>query len=174
MADAYEQWLVGVREALDSINMPMEEWQRSWPFLFRDEYAQGTSPADAAMKANRFWWLQQNKSLKKDCRNTKDCWLPRGHQGDCQPISPAKGGAAPKYERGDYVKVEFEGEAGMPGEWMWVRVHHSDDEKKLVFGTLDNAPVNDYHGKVELGSQLAVSYSKIREHKKPIDFTKTQ
>ena len=40
------------------------------------------------------------------------------------------------YERGDYIKVEFPGEAGMPGEWLWVRVHHRDDDKQLVFGTL--------------------------------------
>lgn len=76
------------------------------------------------------------------------------------------------YERGDYVKVEFPGEAGMPGEWMRVRVHHCDEEKKLVFGTLDNEPVNDYGGSVELESELAVAYSQIREHKKPSDFRK--
>jgi hypothetical protein len=76
------------------------------------------------------------------------------------------------YERGDYIKVEFPGEAGMPSEWMWVRVHHCDDTKKLVFGTLDNEPLNDYDSKVELGSELAVSYSQIREHKKPTEFTK--
>jgi hypothetical protein len=78
----------------------------------------------------------------------------------------------PNYERGDYVKVEFPDEATGVGEWMWVRVHHCDDEKKLVFGTLDNEPVKDYEGKIELGSELAVSYSQIREHKKPTEFTK--
>jgi hypothetical protein len=36
----------------------------------------------------------------------------------------------------------------------------------LVFGTLDNEPVNDYGGKVRFGSELAVAYSQIREHKK--------
>lgn len=77
-----------------------------------------------------------------------------------------------KYEPGDYVKVEFEGEAGMPGEWMWVRVLRSDDAKQLVYGVLDNEPVNDYQGKIELGSELAVSYSQIRDHKKPTEFTK--
>ena len=51
----------------------------------------------------------------------------------------------------------------MPSEWMGVRVHHCDDTKKLVFGTLDNEPLNDYDGKVELGSELAVAYSQIRE-----------
>jgi hypothetical protein len=78
----------------------------------------------------------------------------------------------PTYERGDYVKVEFpDGGTGIGG-WMWVRVHHCDDEKQLVFGALDNKPVNDYHGGIELGSELAVSYSRIREHKKPTEFTK--
>lgn len=78
----------------------------------------------------------------------------------------------PIYERGDYVKVEFPDEATGIGEWMWVRVHHCDDEKQLVFGTLDNEPVNDYDSKIELGSELAISYSRIRDHKKPTEFTK--
>jgi hypothetical protein len=46
------------------------------------------------------------------------------------------------------------------------RVHHCDDEKKLVFGTLDNDPLNDYHGKIGLGTELAISYSQIREHRR--------
>jgi len=36
----------------------------------------------------------------------------------------------------------------------------------VVYGVLDSEPVNDYSGKVKLGSQLAVSYDNIREHKK--------
>ena len=55
----------------------------------------------------------------------------------------------PTYERGDYVKVEFPDEGTGIGEWMWVRVHHCDDAKKLVYGTLDNEPVNDYDGKIQ-------------------------
>lgn len=70
------------------------------------------------------------------------------------------------YERGDYVKVEFPDEKTGIGEWMWVRVTSCDDSKRLVFGTLDNAPVNDATGKLKLGTELAVSYSQIREHKK--------
>jgi len=162
----YEQWLAGVRTALDSVNMPMDDWQSQWPFDFRVAYDAGTQPDDAAMQANRHWWREQNKSLKQDCRQTDDCWLPRGHRGDCQPVSK------PLYQSGDYIKVEFPGEAGMPSEWMWVRVLRCDDTKKLVFGTLDNEPLNDYDGKIELGSELAVAYSQIREHKKPTEFTK--
>jgi hypothetical protein len=78
----------------------------------------------------------------------------------------------PTYERGDYVKVEFQDETTVIGEWMWVRVRHCDDEKQLVFGTLDNEPLDDYEGKIDLGSELAVSYSQIREHKRATEFMK--
>jgi len=164
--DTYQVWLSRVQAALQSINMPFDDWQSVWRFDFEKEFKAGVKADDAAMKANRFWWHEQNKSLKQDCQENKNCWLPRGHQAACQPVS------TPTYERGDYIKVEFPSEAGMPSEWMWVRVHHCDDEKKLVFGTLDNEPLNDYDGSIELGSELAVSYSQIREHKKPTEFTK--
>lgn len=76
------------------------------------------------------------------------------------------GGDVPTYNRGDYVKVEFPDATTEIGEWMWVIVDHCDDEKQLVYGMLDNEPLNDYMGKVKLGSHLAVSYAQIREHKK--------
>ena len=71
-------------------------------------------------------------------------------------------------------KVEFPDAASGIGEWMWIRDHHCDDEKKLVFGTLDSEPINDYDDKIELGSELAVSNSQIKEHKKPTEFTRQQ
>jgi hypothetical protein len=43
-------------------------------------------------------------------------------------------------------------------------VESSDDEKRLVFGNLDNEPVANTDTK--LGQQPAVSYDKIREHKR--------
>lgn len=76
------------------------------------------------------------------------------------------------YEPGDYVKVEFPDEATGIGEWMWVRVEVCDDKRKLVYGRLDNEPLNDFDGKVELGSELVVSYAQIRDHRKPTEFTK--
>ena len=85
---------------------------------------------------------------------------------------PKKMSRREQYEAGDYIKVEFAGEAGMPGEWMWVRVSRCDEQKQVVFGTLDNEPLNDYRGEVALGSEVAVSYSQIREHRKPTEFTK--
>ena len=69
------------------------------------------------------------------------------------------------------MKVEFPDEATGIGEWMWMIVDHTDDKKRLVFGTLDNEPLNEYGGKVNFGSQLAVSYDKIRAHRKRGDLT---
>jgi hypothetical protein len=76
----------------------------------------------------------------------------------------------PSYLPGDYVKVEFPDEATGVGEWMWVRVEHCDDDERLVFGTLDSEPLNDYAGKMKVGSELGVSYDKIREHKTADEF----
>lgn len=77
-----------------------------------------------------------------------------------------------KYERGDYVKVEFPDESAGVSEWMWVRVGVSDDKKKQIIGRLDNEPLNDYEGKLEPGKQLIVNYAQIREHRKATEFTK--
>lgn len=162
MADEFNSWLDQVGAALRSINMRIDDWQSVWPFDFSHEHEKGTDPDTAAMKANHFWWHQQNKSMGRECDKVPGCWLPRGHEGDCQPI----------YEPGDYIKVEFEGEGGMPGEWMWVIVQGCDDNKRVVFGRVDNEPLNEYSDKVKLGSQLAISYGKVREYKKPSEFAK--
>lgn len=158
----YETWLEQVKDALRSINMGIDDWQPVWPFDFSGEHDKGTDPDAAAVKANRYWWHQQNKSMGRDCDKTPGCWLPRGHQGDCQP----------QYEPGDYIKVEFEEQEGMPGEWMWAVVRSRDDKKRLVYAVLDNEPVNEYGGTVKLGSELAISYNKVREHRKASEFTK--
>ena len=79
----------------------------------------------------------------------------------------------PKYQRGDYIKVEFHDEITDVGEWMWVRVHRCDDEKQIVFGVLDNVPLNDYERKLKLGSELAISFAQIRDHRKSSEFEST-
>ena len=78
----------------------------------------------------------------------------------------------PKYAAGDYIKVEFPDEATGVAEWMWVLVRGCDDAKQLVFGTLDNAPINDASGKLKLGTELAIRFAQVREHRKPTEFTK--
>jgi hypothetical protein len=86
MAAQYETWLQEVGSALRSINMPMEEWQNAWKFDFQREYSIGTPPGDAAAKANRFWWFQQNKAFGQGCSKTPNCWLPAGHERACEPL----------------------------------------------------------------------------------------
>ena len=76
----------------------------------------------------------------------------------------------PTYKPGDYIKVEFSDEATGVGEWMWVRVDRCDDASGLVFGTLDSVPVNDYPRQLRRGSELAISFNQIREHRKADDF----
>ena len=110
--------------------MSMDDWQPLCRFDFPGEHDKGTDPDAAAMKANRFWWYQQNRSMGRDCDKHPGCWLPRAHQGDCQP----------QYESGDHIKVEFEGENGMPGEWMWCIVQSRDDNRRIVYAVLDNEP----------------------------------
>ncbi len=51
-------------------------------------------------------------------------------------------------------------------------VQDRDDKKRVVYGVLDNEPVNDYEGRIEVGSELAISFSQVREHRKPTAYTK--
>ncbi len=86
MAESFEKWMNEVRAAFDSLNLPAVDWQAIGAFDYRSEYEAGVKPQNAAMKANRDWWREWNKSLNQDCRQTKDCWFPRGHQGQCQSV----------------------------------------------------------------------------------------
>lgn len=61
--ELHTDWLSEVRKALDSINMPMDQWQAVWPFDFDREFGNGTAPGLAALKANRFWWSKQNQRV---------------------------------------------------------------------------------------------------------------
>lgn len=87
MTESFEQWMHKVRAAFDALNMPMADWQTIGAFDYRSEYDAGVKPDDAAKKANRYWWREWNKSLNQDCRASKDCWLPRGHEGQCEPLA---------------------------------------------------------------------------------------
>lgn len=75
-----------------------------------------------------------------------------------------------KYQPGDYIKVEFKDSDNPVGEWMWVIVDRADDKNGIVYGRLDNQSVTD--ARLTPGTQLAISYDKIREHAKPHTFQK--
>ena len=84
MAESYEDWMKQVHAAFESLIMPLADWQALGKFDYRSEFDAGATPGDAATKANRHWWLEWNRSLKQECPQNPDCWLPRGHQGLCQ------------------------------------------------------------------------------------------
>jgi uncharacterized protein YegJ (DUF2314 family) len=69
-----------------------------------------------------------------------------------------------KYRKGDHVKIEVKDEHSPIGEWVWLLVDDSDDERQLVFGRLDNEPIANTD--MALGQELAVSYDKIREYRR--------
>jgi len=75
-----------------------------------------------------------------------------------------------KFQPGDYVKAEFKDEGTGESEWMWVVVDSCDDEEGVLFGRLDNEPL--LGTALHVGSELAVSYDKVVEHRKASDFEK--
>lgn len=70
---------------------------------------------------------------------------------------------------GDYVKFEIKNDATGESEWMWLKVDHCDESKRLVFGRLDNEPVISATD-LNLGQHMAVSFDNVRDHKRSSDF----
>jgi hypothetical protein len=68
------------------------------------------------------------------------------------------------YDPGDCVKAEFTDDATKESEWMWIRVEHSDDVARLLWGILDSVPIV-FCERLKLGAPLAISYDLIREHR---------
>jgi len=70
-----------------------------------------------------------------------------------------------RYKKGDHVKIEVASDPpDGPTEWMWMLVEDSNDAQRLVYGRLDNEPI--VNSDMKLGSELAVSYDKIRDHRR--------
>jgi hypothetical protein len=74
------------------------------------------------------------------------------------------------FAAGDYVKFEIKNDATGESEWMWLRVEHSDESKKLVFGWLDSETIV-FAADLKLGQHMAVSYENVRDHKKGDEFS---
>jgi len=72
-----------------------------------------------------------------------------------------------KYEKGDHIKFEVSDEEKGESEWMWLLVESSDDEQEIVFGKLDSQPV--VATDMRVGQELAVSYEKVRDHRRFTD-----
>ena len=75
-----------------------------------------------------------------------------------------------KYQSGDYVKAVFKDDRSGETERMWVKVDTCDDERRLVFGTLDNEPIAAFLDKLWMGKELAISYDLIVDHRRSVEF----
>lgn len=82
----FRTWMKEVCELLAADSMAVSEWQSHFPYNFHRSFESGTSPTEAATRVHRFWWREQEKRLHKQCDQAANCWLSRGHDGDCQPI----------------------------------------------------------------------------------------
>ena len=54
----YETWWQEVRNTLGAMNMHVEDCQENWEFDFRQEFEEGSTPENAAVRAFDFWWEQ--------------------------------------------------------------------------------------------------------------------
>ena len=85
---SYESWLKEVDEALSSINMPMQDWQKSWAFDFRSEFAAKTTATDAAMflgDGPPLIWARRSTNSPPVCGSTSTCRKP-APQNYCRNI----------------------------------------------------------------------------------------
>ena len=73
--------------------------------------------------------------------------------------------AIPKYQKGDYLRVElFSGVAGSSMS-IWIYVDHCDDKHAIVFGTIDTEPSEWLGNSLKSGAKVAVEYRQVREHR---------
>ena len=73
--------------------------------------------------------------------------------------------AMPKYQKGDYLRVELL--SGVAGSSMsiWMYVDHCDDRHAIVFGTIDTEPSEWLGNSLRSGTKVAVEYRQVREHR---------
>jgi hypothetical protein len=64
----WEAWYVEVRECLREINMPLDVWQKTFPYSLRAEFENGAKPSEAASRANEHYWNEQEKVLPTGMR----------------------------------------------------------------------------------------------------------
>ena len=71
----------------------------------------------------------------------------------------------PRYQQGDYLRVELLSGIADSSMSIWMFVDHCDDRHAIVFGTIDSGPSEWLGNKLTSGSKVAVSYSQILEHR---------
>ena len=91
---------------------------------------------------------------------------PRKHRAVAAE-SASINGCASKYSRGEYVLIEIMS-GGNNAISVWMRVDHSDDERSLVFGTIDDDDSYGLGHALRSGAKLAASYGRVLESRVPL------
>ena len=73
-----------------------------------------------------------------------------------------------QYCYGEYVRIEISSGSVDPVS-VWVRVEHSDDQHRLVYGTVDDQTSNRWGRAFSSGSKLGASYQRVRERRAPLE-----
>jgi hypothetical protein len=73
--------------------------------------------------------------------------------------------ATPRYQKGDYLRVELLSGVADSSVSIWLYVDHCDDRHAIVFGTIDSEPSEWLGNTLRSGAKLAVSYRVVREHR---------
>ena len=132
---------------VESLKSASDEWCK-----YRDFHGLGASESPPV------WVFGNGKKVARVSYNGR-LWDLDGKE-----IAPDAGEIMGKYQKGDHVKVEVVNEQSGESEWMWLAVEDSNDQQRLVFGTLDSEPI--VNTDMRLGQELAVSYDKIRDHRR--------
>jgi hypothetical protein len=72
---------------------------------------------------------------------------------------------APRYQQGDYLRIELLSGVVSSSMSIWMYVDHCDDKHAIVFGTIDTEPCEWLGHPLSRGAKLAVSYRQVREHR---------
>jgi len=68
---------------------------------------------------------------------------------------------------GDYVRVGLSWGADYPKGSVWIRVDYCDDQRGIVYGTIDDEPLPQFKHALRQGAKLAASYGRILECQGP-------
>ncbi len=74
----------------------------------------------------------------------------------------------PRCMPGDYVRIQLGSESVHSEGSIWMRVERCDDKHKIVYGTIEDEPLQPIDNVFRAGSRLGASYRRIRESRRAL------
>jgi len=73
----------------------------------------------------------------------------------------------PRFNLGDRLRIELCSGHAVTAVSVWICVDHCDDQREIVFGTVDSEPSQQLGRAFRCGAKLAASYRQVRERRRP-------